>query len=370
MPAKKKTAKKTKKQRGGSFLDKLINSGKLPEMHFRGFDSGFKPYSFAGPFTKLDKRIDSKTKEPLANSKPVNRVDKAAYYHDLAYENMKDHESRKHADNAMIDDLDMIRKDKKARWQERADATIVGLFMKGKRLLGLGKKKQKGGMFNNTTQKREYSDSTYKKPKALKGGAMNFTTLYSPEHKDILKKLDHRSGLYIIKNKKYPNFVKIGGAPDLKRRITTYKTYTPQYSDLELAAVAIKRSNRASKITGNKVGRDHWRTAEKRVLDGLSGKPDAKEGATEWRQVSEKKALDHLAMLHTYGTAEFPADGHDLPIYKFNKKSVKDLSVKKPRSVRAAKKKPVRKVQQYEPLKRGKRERLPTKYTKYKEYEK
>jgi hypothetical protein len=131
-----------KEMKGGeSFLNKLINSNKLPELHFRGFDSGFKPYSFAGPFTKLDKRLD-KDKKPLPHSKPVNRVDQSAYHHDLGYENMKDQKSRKILDDIMIEDLTGIRKDKNARWQERADALLVEGFMRAKRLLGLGKKKK------------------------------------------------------------------------------------------------------------------------------------------------------------------------------------------------------------------------------------
>jgi hypothetical protein len=127
---------------GQSIIDKLINSGKLPELHFRGFDSGFKPYNFAGPGTHLHKRLDPITKKPLPHSKPINRVDESAYNHDLMYDMWPDNERRKVADDLMIEDLSNIRKDKSARWQERADATIVEGFMRAKRFLGLGKKRR------------------------------------------------------------------------------------------------------------------------------------------------------------------------------------------------------------------------------------
>src|SRR4051794_19672205 len=49
-------------QKGGSFLDKLINSGKLPELHYISPFTG-KRHNFTGPGTKLEKRIDPKTKQ-------------------------------------------------------------------------------------------------------------------------------------------------------------------------------------------------------------------------------------------------------------------------------------------------------------------
>lgn len=112
----------------------------LPELHFRGFDSGFKKYNFAGPGTRLDRRLIPGTKTPHDWSKPINRVDEAAYHHDLAYEASSDHAARKHADDVMINQLKQVRRDKKARWTERADAALVEAAMRSKRLLGLGKK--------------------------------------------------------------------------------------------------------------------------------------------------------------------------------------------------------------------------------------
>lgn len=132
--------KKKKTQKGdGIFNDYILP--RLPELHYISPFS-LKRFNFAGPGTKLDKRLDPRTKLPLPHSQPVNEVDKAAYYHDLAYENMADQQSRKIADDVMIQDLDAIRKDKNTNWKVRADATLVGLAMKAKRLLGMGKKKK------------------------------------------------------------------------------------------------------------------------------------------------------------------------------------------------------------------------------------
>ena len=65
-----------KSSKGGSILNKMINS--LPvEMHLLG-------HNFTGPGTKLDKRLNTDL-TPKAWSKPINRIDKAAYNHDICY---------------------------------------------------------------------------------------------------------------------------------------------------------------------------------------------------------------------------------------------------------------------------------------------
>ena len=61
---------------GGSFLNTLVN--KLPfEMHLPG-------HNFTGPGTKLYKRLNPDG-TPKEWSIPTNRVDNAAYHHDLCY---------------------------------------------------------------------------------------------------------------------------------------------------------------------------------------------------------------------------------------------------------------------------------------------
>ena len=60
----------------GSFINSLVN--KLPfEMHLPG-------HKFTGPGTKLYKRLNPDG-TPKEGSIPMNRVDNAAYHHDLCY---------------------------------------------------------------------------------------------------------------------------------------------------------------------------------------------------------------------------------------------------------------------------------------------
>ena len=64
---------------GGSFPNSLVN--KLPfEMHLPG-------RNFTGPGTKLYKGLKS-DETPKEWSIRINRVDNAAYHHDLCYQNM------------------------------------------------------------------------------------------------------------------------------------------------------------------------------------------------------------------------------------------------------------------------------------------
>ena len=66
-------------KRGGSLLNKAINN--LPfEMHLPGHD-------FTGPDTKKKKKTKRLNPDltPKDWSKPINRVDKAVYHHDVCY---------------------------------------------------------------------------------------------------------------------------------------------------------------------------------------------------------------------------------------------------------------------------------------------
>lgn len=89
-----------KGSRGGSVINKAINS--LPfEMHLPG-------HNFTGPGTKLNKRLNSDL-TPKDWSKPVNRVDNAAYHHDVCYMKNRDIATRnKVCDAKMLNELDGI----------------------------------------------------------------------------------------------------------------------------------------------------------------------------------------------------------------------------------------------------------------------
>ena len=82
---------------GGSFQNSLVN--KLPfEMHPPG-------HNFTGSGTKLNKRLNPDGK-PKEWSIPRNRVDNAAYHHDLCYSKHDDTKTRnENCDETMLGEL-------------------------------------------------------------------------------------------------------------------------------------------------------------------------------------------------------------------------------------------------------------------------
>ena len=70
---------------GGSFLNNLVNKLSF-EMHLAG-------HNFTGPRTKLYKRLNSDG-TPKKRSISINRVDNAAYHHDLCYSKHDDTKTR------------------------------------------------------------------------------------------------------------------------------------------------------------------------------------------------------------------------------------------------------------------------------------
>ena len=62
-------------------------------------------HNFTGSGTKLNKRLNEDM-TPKAWSKPINRVDKAAYHHDICYVKNKDTKTRnKKCDRKMLEEL-------------------------------------------------------------------------------------------------------------------------------------------------------------------------------------------------------------------------------------------------------------------------
>ena len=125
-------AKKTKTQfvkkgaAGGSFLKTLVN--KLPvEMHLPG-------HNFTGPGTKLYKRLNLDG-TPKEWSIPINRVDNAAYHHDLCYSKHDDTKTRNEVcDKTMLGELNGI---VNQTLRERIDKSIVGKLINAKVNFGL-----------------------------------------------------------------------------------------------------------------------------------------------------------------------------------------------------------------------------------------
>ena len=120
-----------KVQKGGSLLNKFINN--LPvEMHLPG-------HNFTGPGTKLKKRLNPDL-TPNEWSKPVNRVDKAAYHHDICYLENDDTATRNAVcDKNMLKELEGIYN---PTLRERLDKSIVSKLIGTKVKFGMGVKKK------------------------------------------------------------------------------------------------------------------------------------------------------------------------------------------------------------------------------------
>ena len=116
----------------GSILNKLINN--LPvEMHLPG-------HNFTGPGTKLNKRLNPDL-TPKSWSKPINRVDKAAYNHDVCYLKNMDTKTRNDVcDKNMLKELDGIYN---PSIRERMEQDLVSRLIGTKKRFawGVGKKK-------------------------------------------------------------------------------------------------------------------------------------------------------------------------------------------------------------------------------------
>jgi Phospholipase A2-like domain len=87
-------------------LNTVSKNFQLPLQKFRG-EMHIPGMNFAGPGTRLELRLhDDGTRKEF--SLPVDRVDQAAYYHDLAYSAYSDTENRNIADREMLQQLDSI----------------------------------------------------------------------------------------------------------------------------------------------------------------------------------------------------------------------------------------------------------------------
>ncbi len=132
-------SKKCKCKSGKGIINDLISKNALPELHLRGFSG---KYNFAGPFTRLDKRLD-KNGNPKEWSLPINAVDKSAYHHDLCYGQFTSTKDRNNiCDKVMLEDLSDVIKNKNTNWKVRADARIVKAIIGTKKRFGLGKRKK------------------------------------------------------------------------------------------------------------------------------------------------------------------------------------------------------------------------------------
>src|SRR3981189_3036264 len=110
---------------GGDFVN-FINTLIPGEKHLIG-------HNFTGPGTNLDKRLNEDL-TPKDWSQPINRVDQAAYKHDIKY--MDDNkEIRQIADQTMIEELNNI---SNPSFREKIERAIVIPILKLKKWIGLG----------------------------------------------------------------------------------------------------------------------------------------------------------------------------------------------------------------------------------------
>ena len=111
----------------GSFSDTFVNN-LFFEMHLPGHNS-------TGPGTKPYKRFNSDGM-PKEWSMPINRVDNAAYHHDLCYSKHDDTKIGNEAcDKIMLDELSGI---VNPILRKRIDKSIVGKLINAKVNFGLG----------------------------------------------------------------------------------------------------------------------------------------------------------------------------------------------------------------------------------------
>ena len=112
---------------GTSMADEIINN--MPEIHL--------PFhNFIGPFTKLDKKLDSND-NPKKGFEPYNRVDKISMLHDICYRDTpKFKDKNKICDKEMLKNLREI---KPIGIREWIDKKFVQGVIGTKHFSGLGK---------------------------------------------------------------------------------------------------------------------------------------------------------------------------------------------------------------------------------------
>ncbi len=124
-------------QLGSRPIDFVVNN--LPfEVHLTDIQLNGKKqkYNFARPGTKLNKRLKLND-TPYDWSKPINKLDEAAMYHDIAY---CDHRTTKerHPYDLKLAKVVEIACDPSAMPNERKKASMVVVVTHGKVALGIG----------------------------------------------------------------------------------------------------------------------------------------------------------------------------------------------------------------------------------------
>jgi hypothetical protein len=125
---------------GAGLLNTVMHKIPMPELHM-GYKKGgenvpggsfnkTKKYSYCGPGTKLEKRMNE-------GYKGVNSLNQACRVHDIAYATNKDTKSRNIADDVLAAKASQIVLGS-ADLEERADAKLITAIMAVKSKFGMG----------------------------------------------------------------------------------------------------------------------------------------------------------------------------------------------------------------------------------------
>ena len=116
-------------------------------------------HNFTGPGTKLNKHLNPDL-TPKAWSKPINRVDQAAYHHDICYVKNKDTKTRNEVcDRNMLEELDGIYN---PTLRERIDREIVRPIIGTKKRFGMGLKKDNTELSKNIAWSTPLAEELHK----------------------------------------------------------------------------------------------------------------------------------------------------------------------------------------------------------------
>ena len=120
----------TRSASGGSLVNSLLNKLPMPEMHLglpKSVQSEFRPagsfnnsakYSYCGPFTKLQQRLNQ-------GYKGVNKLDEACQQHDIAYATSSEVRGRNKADDVLANKASQIVMESDTPDYEKQDARLV-----------------------------------------------------------------------------------------------------------------------------------------------------------------------------------------------------------------------------------------------------
>ena len=132
----------TRSASGGSLVNSLLNKLPMPEMHLglpKSVQSEFRPagsfnnsakYSYCGPFTKLQQRLNQ-------GYKGVNKLDEACQQHDIAYATSSDVRNRNKADDILANKASQIVMESDTPDYEKQDARLVTGIMATKSRFGM-----------------------------------------------------------------------------------------------------------------------------------------------------------------------------------------------------------------------------------------